>query len=492
MNNINIDSLCILKYENGKVIISYEPIEDYFQNERVYLKELCALEGNNIKDIVVYLKQTKSLWKLQRKYSHCIDLDKISKPIHADIKLTTEKLTGREKRLLSRLECEESIRKGEGVLSQEKDYEFENTVSRPEPDPSEIEYVFLEIKNLEKELSTDFEAWLDAYNIMKSYDKCKLDKNIIAFSHKKRGWSNPIIKMTNNFSIEIKTNFGFGNASYFYITLTYKNIVIGAYSDWVSYKYAKYSDIIRYSYSLTEIGKKSYGKKTVTGTVIKDSSWKEAMEYSRIACNLSLTDEKAFLDKYVMGECEKMVGGLEKIYHGKNLKGFEVDKKGYKLIEYKGEKISGALDFINHILEFQNHANIKPSVLRIEDINEKIQPLLSQEIIQIRETLKSLYPAHLELKKNYSNYSEKRKEYMKKKNKMRNEIKNYKVKVKDVGEEVEKKFKVQFPEFEVFNEELELLVEPWNKSKEEISILEESFKKISLYNDKILGYFDDK
>ena len=57
--------------------------------------------------------------------------------------------------------------------------------------------------------------WSKAASINKTYRRCYEDKTILIFSHRLRGWSNPVFQLTPNFSVEIKTNFGYGNSSYF-------------------------------------------------------------------------------------------------------------------------------------------------------------------------------------------------------------------------------------------------------------------------------------
>ena len=47
--------------------------------------------------------------------------------------------------------------------------------------------------------------------------------------------------VTPNFSVEIKTNFGYGSVSYFYTKLKYKNIEITPFSEWVDYEFARFA-----------------------------------------------------------------------------------------------------------------------------------------------------------------------------------------------------------------------------------------------------------
>ena len=82
-----------------------------------------------------------------------------------------------------------------------------------------------------------------------------------------------------------------------------------------------------------------------------------------------------------------MVTGLTNIvtnstfnFIGENNKNHKVDKKGHQLIEFRGEKVSGAIDFISKIIEYNQIAEIQKFIVRIEQINKEIQPILIEEI----------------------------------------------------------------------------------------------------------------
>ncbi len=67
------------------------------------------------------------------------------------------------------------------------------------------------------------------------------------------------------------------------------------------------------------------------------------MEFSKDACNLSMTDEVKFVEKYVINQCEKMVRGLEEIFNMEHFtfkerkkKPYSKDKKGHVLVEFRG------------------------------------------------------------------------------------------------------------------------------------------------------------
>src|SRR5690606_38411441 len=128
-------------------------------------------------------------------------------------------------------------------------------------------------------------------------------------------WSNPEFKLSENFTVVLKTNFGYGSASYFYIKLKYKNIEITPFSEWIDYEIAKFTEIIRYTKSFVyRLLRGIYNGKRVYQQKMENSNWQDAIDYTKTACNVSLKDEVDFVRKYIIDECERMVAGLENIY----------------------------------------------------------------------------------------------------------------------------------------------------------------------------------
>ena len=180
------------------------------------------------------------------------------------------------------------------------------------------------------------------------------------------GWSKRPHVLTPAFSVQIDTNFGYGRSSYFFSKLTYKKIDLIPFSEWVEYRYANFFEIIRY---------------TVRHD-LRNECWHQAMEFCRDACNLSLSDETMFVEKYIVSECEKMVNGLE-IFLTRDvvaLKDLQIKNEERVLIEFRGEKISGALNFIEKILGFSEIFAVGSLISRIEACNKSIQPILEKEL----------------------------------------------------------------------------------------------------------------
>lgn len=250
--------------------------------------------------------------------------------------------------------------------------------------------------------------------------------------------------LSPDFVIEFDTNFGYGASSYFYLILTYKGLDIIPFSQWILYRCAGWKEIIRYSQAYD----------------LQNYYWLTAMEYAQEAYNLSITDEQVFISRYIIGECEKMVNGLESMLINDKFKKYslggiyseEVYLKGHDLVEFRGEKISGALSFISKILEFEKIGSFKNFINRIEICNKKIQPVLENEIVEITKELVPLVsemtPLEIKYQESLSRYSS----YSKEREELVHSL------IKENGEHYkywylpDNEFKEQHPGYKTFNE----------------------------------------
>ena len=62
------------------------------------------------------------------------------------------------------------------------------------------------------------------YLLDKAYKNFENKKYILAFSHRRVGWSFPNLQLSNEFEVIFKTNFGYGSSSYFFTNIKYKKI----------------------------------------------------------------------------------------------------------------------------------------------------------------------------------------------------------------------------------------------------------------------------
>lgn len=448
---INVDALCVLKFAPNSelVMVDYETIPRPLDSDFEQLKSLFSLDYKDAKSILSYVKNHFRLKILLEKYNYCGKLNDSYQGLYSDIPAIEAKYPSN----------------------------FPNQTTKEE------------LKKKEKEtLLFDLQERLQAYYLESAYKICeqkRLQKSILTYSHRKVGWGTPKYELNPNFSIELKTNFGYGYVSYFYTRIKYKELDIIPFSDWILYEKAQLFEIIRYS----------------AKHQLKDESWVEALEYSRDACNLSLTDEIAFVRKYVIDECERMVSGLEEFLDGDKFRflnwekiSTDVHKEGHNLIEFRGEKLSGALDFIEKIIQFDKIAEIIEFVKRIEMCNEKVQPMLTKEHLLIKQELIELYKILDVLKPIYEDLEKRNIVYENLKSKLRDKMiadKEFTI-FNFSNEELEKRFKEQNSEYEKFIPEHKEKKERYQALTAQILSLETTMANIERYNKTIETYFETK
>jgi len=270
-------------------------------------------------------------------------------------------------------------------------------------------------KENKQTLLHELQTRLNAYHLELTCKKCEVmleNNEILAFSHRKVGWSNPAYNsFDENFSIEVKTNFGYGASSYFYTLIKYKHINITPYSDWVLYGYARAYEIVTYT----------------SKHPLCNESWIDTMEYLCEAYNLYVRDENAFVQKYIVEECEQMVTGLESFLNGNHFQFLdwqrfhfaqEMEKvkskkenieipdskfhfltwrryfinrefEGRNLIEFRASKISDALTFIQQIISLNKIIEVENYITRIENCCKILSPILRSELVSVAEELKT-------------------------------------------------------------------------------------------------------
>jgi hypothetical protein len=234
-----------------------------------------------------------------------------------------------------------------------------------------------------KQLKDYTKQFFDSYLIEKTYKRCKNDVSIKAFSHRRVGWTTYEYKLNDILAVEVITNFGYGRSSYFVITLIYQDIKIIPYSRLVLYYYVNVMELLRHTREYSVV----------------DCSWKLALDFVKDACNdYQDKGSRSFIIKYVINECEKLIELLPNylitnIFNlSENKDGnffYEKDKfekielKGFDLILFRGEKISGAVDFTESINKLNKITPTKKYIDCIEDCCIKLLPQLSQALSEL-------------------------------------------------------------------------------------------------------------
>lgn len=452
---INEEVLCtlLLNQTTNTVELGSTPIEQHFVQPVQQLKALCSDPSVTLQDIIAFIEQRPEFNTLSAHYRYCQKLDGTYQAFDAKNEETIPKILKQQAVMLMNKEFME-------------DYDID-----------------LAIQTLKHELGEEYGLWAKAYSINAAYRKCHNDKGILTFSHRISGWSNPVYRLTPNFTVELKTNFGFGSASYFYTKLTYKNIEITPVSEWIQYEIAKFSEIVRY----TKLH------------ALKHTSWLEALNFCLTACNTSLADEEAFVSKYIVEECEKMVKGLEDILvqdnfsirKGRFMGYYPIDKKGHYLTEFRGEKISGALDFIDKILEFRSIASVTNFIQRIEACCKRIQPILVSELVDMNSELAKLHGEMDVLRPKYLSLNSSNQVYAKKRQEIRAAIVGDTVfRAADYPhKQINDEFLAQHPEYPAFEIEFKEVSKAYFDLSKMIENMEKVLRSITSHNNKISRHF---
>lgn len=453
---INEEVLCVLRKNRltNQIEVDYVKIENPFSKIIDNFSTLCDNPNSSLQEIINFIKKTEELNQLSTLYHYCVYLNGSYQAFNANNQDTLVAINNMQQLIM---------------------LNFKN-----DPEKYDRNKAISDYKN---ELKAKYILWSKAYSINKTYRFCYEDKSILTFSHRIDGWSNPIYQLTTNFSVEIKTNFGYGRASYFYTKLKYKDIEITPFSEWIDYEFAKFSEIVRYTQS----------------HFLHNEYWLDAIEYSRDACNLSMTDEIKFIEKYVIDECEKMVKGLEEIFNKEHFsfknrekKQYTIDKTGHVLIEFRGEKISGALDFISKILEFEKIASIQSFINRIEVCNKRIHPILVDESKILKVKISNLTEEKNALKPQYDKLIAENNIYVKKRIELQRQlVSNGQLDIKQINISIlDKEFSNKYPEYEDFKKEYDNVTESFRLLIMQIQNLSKVYDNVLSYNKKIEKYFE--
>lgn len=261
---------------------------------------------------------------------------------------------------------------------------------------------------LKKELCNYIMLWIHAYRFLKARQQLlSTNKNVVAFSHRYQGWSKPRQKINEVLEIEFKSNFGYGNSSYFYLILVYRGVQIYPFMDWINYKYAEASEMEGYSerFHKKKIYKRVFkGKKVSTKeVVIEQSYWEDAFDSLVKACNICERSPEEFIDTYIVIALKKLISNLEEIideddrildkaYRDFDFKiatfdAIEGQMKQAKSMNVKGSMISKTLDFIGDITKLEEVAKVSSYIDDIESLNKRILPMLEKSILSYKEVM---------------------------------------------------------------------------------------------------------
>lgn len=144
--------------------------------------------------------------------------------------------------------------------------------------------------------------FIQQQQIYKAFQKAQNDSDVKMYSRESIGWSGFEYKITDDVKACVNTNFGYGYACYFTLTIAYKGIVIAPFSHVVKYYNANMTDIIRCT--------RDYN--------VSSDSWNPAFDFVKEFANQSLQNPQKFAESYLMNEIHEMMSGLRNIMSNPN------------------------------------------------------------------------------------------------------------------------------------------------------------------------------
>ncbi len=236
---------------------------------------------------------------------------------------------------------------------------------------------------------------IEAYNLCETYKRnstSNTNKRILAQSHRKLGWNGIGRMLENKFRFQVSLNFGYGSVSYFYTKIEFKGFSITPYTDYIKYRFADFVEIKNYS----------------SKHCLCDKSWNDAFQYIVDAQNLALENEELFVLKYIVNECENFVEGLENYlsnntftFHKLNGDKYEITFNELEIIDFRGEKISGSIDFIAKIDQYNFIKEIQDVITRVKLCNIQASDQLTKGLLQVeneKTLLEEKYQKYCSLK----------------------------------------------------------------------------------------------
>ena len=338
----------------------------------------------------------------------------------------------------------------------------------------------------------------------------KKESNVKMYSTDQIGWKDFEYKVNEDITAYIKTNFGYGVASYFFCNLKYKDINILPYSWPVKYFYVEMVDFVRYT--------RRY--------LPRRTSWSEVFDFTVTTANMAKHEPERFIKEWIVNEVEEMMKGLRlymsspdaelaeflnakrkaSIYDIHEVAEYAFkdvirncgnrDREEYKampkekVIAFKAEKITGSLLLLDNLKKLSEIASvIIPYIAEIEEMNLKLQPEIelhlkniSEDInklnIKLDSVIKELEPLTTKLQYHKNKIDD----LLEKTNKGRenkDKISKYKA---------EKSYEKKYPEYTVLKNRIEKLTEQKDALEKEITRRENFVKILTKCKKRIAKY----
>ena len=392
----NIDFLCIIRENGGKA--AFETVDIPASQELVQALEVMVEDdGATVLDMQVLMdgafpETERGSYNYVSPYSY---KSTYIEPARYPAKLSAEEY---RQKMDSR---EDSLRKS---FDETHDYLLEEN---PGKYRTELEkYVASRLVTYARDLKKGYlfgaRRYVNATNYYRTLAEVRQAGDVRMWSTDTRGWSDFSYKVTDDVTITLGTNFGFGSAAYFKLNLRYKGINILPYSHLVRYYYANRRDLIRYTrlYDPTH------------------ESWNAAFAFVEQTANLAAQSAQEFVREWILNEVREMVSRLHVVLDkpgfyiqemlsqgdGESDCGFltvrnmdDCEKRRYGVypeemtMALQAEKITGALDFLGNLAELSSILpEIEASVAEIQDMAVAIIPSLDVMVKEIGAKVRDL------------------------------------------------------------------------------------------------------
>lgn len=338
----------------------------------------------------------------------------------------------------------------------------------------------------------------------------KNEFNVKMYSTDQIGWKDFEYKVNDDITVYIKTNFGYGSASYFFCNLKYKDINILPYSWPVKYYYVEMIDFIRHT--------RRYSPRRI--------SWGEVFDFTVETANMAKHEPEKFIKEWIVNEVEEMMKGM-RLYMSspdKELEDFlnvkkrpklfelhevaeyalrdvirncnERDREEYKalpkekVIAFKAEKVTGSLLLLDNLRKLTEIATvIVPYIVEIEEMNLKLQPEIERHMNNISADIKQLNIRLSEVVKALKPLNMLLDNHKKKIERMREVANANKEDMEKISEwRAEKNYEEKHPEYVELKNKIEKLTEKKEGLEKDINRRENFLKILTKCKNRIAKY----
>ncbi len=358
MKKINFDYIGVVA-ENPDGLLEYKriPIEHSFKELYDELKDMADNENRSVLDLQARLELSSKKNNWQKQFCYCCPYVYSASYLPYD----------RYPRFMTYDEYKKELESAYNVAQTKKD---------------------LKISFLQK-----VEYYFNVYSYSKMLERLKEVSVNRMFSSEYIGWTTYDYKINNDIEFQVRSNFGYGNSSFFYVNLRYKDIDILPYSDVVTYYHANMCDFIRYT-------RQYYPER---------ENWNYALDFVVETSNYAIKDESAFIEKWIFNEVEEMMSGLERLAFNpgkefdniikkklntfglisvRNISSYETSKYNIfateAVVAFQAEKITGALLLMEQIRKLSSvYEKAERVIDRIKEINLELLPKFKKAIPSI-------------------------------------------------------------------------------------------------------------